>query len=88
MSKMNEARLRQSLEMLSRVQPSPEATGRAIGRVRQTLLNDERLRARQSLWTAVMESRWSRWAAAAAVIVAVALGLNVIGDRHLGGIAW
>ncbi len=88
MSKMNDAGLRQSLEMLSRVQPSPEATRRALGRVRQTLSDSESLRVRQSLWTKVMESRWSRWAAAATVIIAVAIGLNVIGDRHLGGIAW
>jgi len=35
-----------------------------------------------------MESKWSRLAAAAAVILAVAIGLNMIGDRHMGGVAW
>jgi hypothetical protein len=88
MSKMNEARLRQSLELLAGVEPSPQATRRALDRVRQTVLNKENLPARQSLWRILMDSKWNKLAVAAAVILAVALGLNMIGGRHLGGVAW
>jgi len=35
-----------------------------------------------------MESKWSRLAVAAAVVLAVAFGLNMIGGRHMGGVAW
>ncbi len=35
-----------------------------------------------------MESRWSKLAVAAAVVLAVAFGLNMIGGRHMGGVAW
>jgi len=35
-----------------------------------------------------MESKWSKLAAAAAVVLAVAFGLNMIGGRHMGGVAW
>jgi len=35
-----------------------------------------------------MESKWSKLAVAAAVVLAVAFGLNMIGGRHMGGVAW
>ncbi len=85
MSKISETRLRQHLELLAGVQPSSQATGRALDRVRQIILNSENLQARKSFWRIVMESKWSRLAAAAAVILAVAIGLNMIGGS---GVAW
>ncbi len=88
MSKMNEAELRRRLELLAGVQPSAQATGRAVERVRQTLAQEETLQARKSFWKIVMDNRWSRLAVAAAVILAVAIGLNIIGGRHMGGVAW
>lgn len=88
MSKMNDAELQRRLELLASVQPSPEATRRAMDRVRQTILSDENLPARKSLWRIIMESKWSKLAVAAAVILAVVIGLNLTGSRHLGGVAW
>ena len=38
MSKMNDAELRRRLELLAGVQPSPEATSRAMDRVRRTIM--------------------------------------------------
>ncbi|MBN1509145.1 MAG: hypothetical protein JW955_20030, partial [Sedimentisphaerales bacterium] len=88
MSKMNDAELHRRLELLAGVQPSPEATRRAVDRVRQTLLSYPNLPARKSLWRIIMESRWSKLAAVAAVILAVVVGLNLTGSRHMGGVAW
>ena len=34
MSKMNETELRRRLDLLSEIEPSPQATGRALDRVR------------------------------------------------------
>jgi hypothetical protein len=87
MSKMNEARLRQSLERLAGVEPSPQATRRALDRVRQTVLDQENQQARKGLLRIVMESKWSKPAVAAAVILAVGIGLNVFTPWG-GGVAW
>ncbi len=85
MSKMNEVELRRRLELLAGVQPSADATRRAVDRVRQTLTDTDRPSARKSFRRILMDSKWSRLAVAAAVILAVALGLNMIGDS---GVAW
>jgi hypothetical protein len=88
MSKMNETELRRRLGLLAEVRPAPQATRRALDRVRQTLTDTDRPQARKSFWRILMESKWSRFAAAAAVILAVILGLNLTTSRHLGGVAW
>jgi hypothetical protein len=88
MSKMNDAELRRRLDLLASVQPSSEATSRAMDRVRQTILDNQNLPARKGLWRIIMESRWSKLAAAAVVVLAVVIGLNLTGSRHMGGVAW
>jgi hypothetical protein len=75
MSKMNDAELRRRLELLAHVQPSPGATGRALDRVRQTILNNESLQARKSIGRIVMNSKWSKLAVAAAVVIGVLIAL-------------
>jgi hypothetical protein len=87
MSKMNEARLRQSLELLAGVEPSPQATRRALDRVRQSILNVESSPVPRSIWRIVAGSKWSGLAVAAAVVVAVGIGLNVFTPWG-GGVAW
>ena len=49
MSTMNDAELRRRLEVLAQVQPSAQATSRALDRVRQTLMDPNRLQARKSI---------------------------------------
>ena len=88
MSKINEAEIRRRLELLAQAQPSPQATERALDRVRQTLTQTERPQARKSIWRIVMENRWSKLAVAAAVILAVAMALNVIPIWPRQGVAW
>jgi len=79
MSKMNDAELRRRLELLANMQPSPEATGRAIDRVRRTILANEGQQARKSLGRIIMNSKWSKLAVAAAVVAAVLIALPFVG---------
>ncbi|MBM4024739.1 MAG: hypothetical protein FJ280_04940 [Planctomycetes bacterium] len=80
MSSMNDAELRRRLELLADVQPSPQATSRALDRVRQTLTDPNKLPARKSLGRIVMNSKWTKFAVAAAIVVAVLLGLQFLGN--------
>lgn len=80
MSTMNDAELRRRLEMLAQVQPSAQATSRALDRVRQTLTDPNRLQARESIGRIIMNSRWTKLAAAAVIVVAVLLGFHFLGS--------
>ena len=87
MSKMNDAELHRRLEMLAGVQPSPEATARAMDRVRQMILTNERQQARKSLGRILMNSKWSKSAVAAVVALAVIAGLSMFtGDGSRQGL--
>ena len=79
MSQMNDAELRRRLERLSQVQPSAQATSRALERVRQTLTDPNRLQARESFGRIIMNSKWTKLAAAAVLVVAVLIGLQFVG---------
>jgi hypothetical protein len=78
-SRINDAELRRRLELLAGVQPSPEAAQRALERVRGTLLDKDRLLARKSIGRILMNSRWSKLAVAATIVVAVLIGLEFLG---------
>jgi hypothetical protein len=80
MSPMNDAELRRRLEVLAQVQPSAQATSRALERVRQTLMDPNRLQARRSFGRIVVNSKWTKFAAAAVIVVAVLLGLQFLGS--------
>jgi len=88
MSQMNDAELRRRLEVLAGVQPSPQATSRALERVRQTLREPNRLQARQSIGRIIMNSRWTKLAAAAVIVVAVLLGFHFIGSPLGSGVTF
>ncbi len=79
MSPMNDAELRRRLEALAQMQPSPQATSQALERVRQTLMDPNRLHARESIGRIVMNSKWTKLAAAAVLVVAAAIGVHFIG---------
>ncbi len=83
MSTMNDAELRRRLELLSQVRPSAQATGRALERVRQTLTNSNRLQARRSIGRIIMNSRWTKLAAAAVIVVAALIGLQFVGGSSV-----
>jgi outer membrane lipoprotein-sorting protein len=84
MSQINDAELRRRLEALANVQPSPEATSRAIERVRQTILNNQRPQARESIGRIIMNSKWSKLAVAAGIVLAVVLGLSLFTGSGTG----
>ncbi len=73
MSKMNENELRRRLDLLSEIKPSPEATDRALDRVRRILSQpDKQLDARPARWGRIlMRSKLSKWVVAAAVLVTI-----------------
>lgn len=79
MSQMNDAELRRRLEALTHVQPSAQATSRALDRVRQTLTDPNRLQARKSFGRIIMNSKWTKLAAAAVIVVAALIGLQFVG---------
>ena len=76
---MNDAELRRRLEVLAQVHPSAQATSRALERVRQTLTDPNRLQARKSIGRTIMNSRWTKLAIAAAIVVAAVIGLQFVG---------
>jgi len=77
---MNDAELRRRLEMLAQIQPSAQATSRALERVRQTLTDPNRLQARRSFGRIIMNSKWTKLAVAAVIVVAVLLGFHFVGS--------
>jgi hypothetical protein len=85
---MNDAELQRRLERLAGVQPSAEATHRAMERVRQTLTDQNRLQARQSIGRIVMNSKWTKLAAAAVIVVAVLLGFHFVGSPLGSGVTF
>ena len=68
------------LEVLAQVQPSAQATSRALERVRQTLMDPNRLQARRSFGRILMNSKWTKLAVAAVIVVAVLLGFHFLGS--------
>lgn len=84
MSPINDAELRRRLEALANVQPSAQATSRAIERVRQTILKNQRPHARESIGRIIMNSKWSRLAVAATVVLAAVLGLSLFTGNGAG----
>ncbi|MCX5643657.1 MAG: hypothetical protein NTZ17_03075 [Phycisphaerae bacterium] len=79
MSQMNDAELCRRLNVLADVQPSAQATSRAMDRIRQTLMDSNRFVARKSLGRIVMNSKWAKLAAAAVIVIAALIGLQFIG---------
>ncbi len=80
MSQMNDAELHRRLEVLAHVQPSPQATSQAMERVRRALLDPNRLQARKSIGRIIMNSKWTKLAAAAVIAIAVLLGFHFVGS--------
>jgi len=72
MSKSDENQIEHRLKILSQIEPSSEATGRAIQRARDTLINEK---SRQSsgtrIWRTVFKSPIAKLAAAAVLLIAV-----------------
>ena len=72
MSKLDENEIRRRLECISRIEPTAEATERAVARARRTLEAESDLSqaARKSLLSLIFKSPAARFAAAAALLIA------------------
>jgi len=73
MSKIDENQIHRRLKALSQIEPSSEATGRAIQQVRDTLVNKEKTRqcAGTRIWRTVFKCPVTKFAAAAVLLIAV-----------------
>ncbi len=73
MSKIDENQIHRRLKILSQIEPSSEAAGRAIQQVRDTLVNKEKTRqcAGTRIWRTVFKSPITKFAAAAVLLIAV-----------------
>jgi len=72
MSKIDENKIENKLKVLSQFEPSSEATGRAIQRVRDTLINEKsRQSTNTKIWRTVFKGPVTKFAAAAVLLIAV-----------------
>ncbi len=73
MSKIDENKMHRRLKALSQIKPSSEATGRAMQRARDTLINKEksRQRANTKIWRNIFKSPITKFAAAAVLLITV-----------------
>jgi len=73
MSKIDENKIHRRLKILSQIEPSSEATGRAIQRARDTLVNKEKSQqhANARIWRNIFKSPIIKFAAAAVLLIAV-----------------
>jgi len=72
MSKIGENQIEHELKILSQIEPSSEATGRAIQRIRDTLINEKsRHSASTKIWINIFKSPIAKLAAAAVLLIAV-----------------
>ncbi len=71
MSKIDENKIERRLKALSQIEPGSEAIGRAIQRVRDTLMNEEKTRqcAGTRIWRTVFKSPIAKFAAAAVLLI-------------------
>lgn len=78
MDRMSENEIRRHLESLSQVQPSPDSTNRALQQVRHMLTKQERANVTEStrIWRLIMQSKVTKLAAAAAIVIIVLCGLT------------
>ncbi|MHC4159367.1 MAG: hypothetical protein ACYSSO_09845, partial [Planctomycetota bacterium] len=80
MPKFDEKEIQRRAELLSQIQPNSEATGRAIERVRDTLINKAKAKEHPDtgIWQTIMNSRVTKFAAAAAIIIVAALAITLL----------
>ena len=72
MSKIDENKIHSRLKILSQIKPSSEATGRAIQRVRDTLVSEKSQHsAGTRIWRTVFKSPIAKLAAAAVLLISV-----------------
>jgi len=77
MSKIDENQIEHKLKVLSQIEPSSEATGRAIQRARDTLINKKsRQSASTRIWIKIFKSPIAKFAAAAVLLIAAGYAIG------------
>lgn len=91
MSEMDEREIERRFEVISQFEPSPEVAARDLERARESLIEQtiEQRTKQQNMWRIIMKSKSFKIAAAAAIIVAVSLGIHeLVGIPGSPSVAW
>jgi outer membrane lipoprotein-sorting protein len=84
MPRIDEQEILRRLELISQIEPSPEAIALAMERVRRVLVNmpgKEETSNPIEIWGTILKTRISRFAAAAVIIIGILFGLYQFGVR-------
>ena len=79
MSKMNEQKIKEKLDLLKQYSPSAQATSQAIEKVRDALFSEqtEKQTRKTKLWSFIMKSNIAKLSAAAMIVIAAIIGLSI-----------
>jgi len=90
MSEIDEKEIKRRFEVISHFEPSSEVTARDLEKGRKRLIRhmSGQQPGEQKIWRIIMKSRITKLAAAAVIIVAVILGLNITGGPDIAGVTW
>jgi hypothetical protein len=91
MSEMDEREIKRRFELISKFEPSSEVTIRDLKRVRESLVKrmTKQQTTQQKMWRIIMKSKITKFAAAAAIIIAILIGIHYSGGSIDGAsIAW
>jgi len=80
MSKIDENKIEHKLKVLSQIEPNSKATGRAIQRARESLINENKSRqsASENKWQAVFKSPMTKLVAAAVILITVGYAVGLL----------
>ena len=82
MNEINENQIKRRLEAISKFKTDPEVTARDIERTRQTLTDQSRQeKGRQNIWRIIMNSRITKLAAAAVILILIALSIKTLSSQ-------
>ncbi|MHC4573255.1 MAG: hypothetical protein ACYS76_03860, partial [Planctomycetota bacterium] len=86
MPEFDEKKILRRLESISRLEPTPEATGRALERVRNSLATEQEKNegSRTEIWRTIMKSSITKLAAAAVIIIAFMFGMYFLSGPGAG----
>ncbi|MHC4226310.1 MAG: hypothetical protein ACYSWW_16110 [Planctomycetota bacterium] len=90
MSEIEEKRIKRCFEKISQFEPSPDVAARDLARARERLARQTsgQQTKEQITWRIIMKSRITKLTAAAVIIVAVILGLNITGGPDIASVTW
>ena len=79
MSDSNDKLIEKKLEFLSKIEPKEQATADAVRKTRQRIMDLENEKVEFNRWRIIMKSPITKFAAAAAIIIAVLIAINQFG---------